>query len=209
MRRLPVASTVVVGLVVAAMICLGFWQLQRRAQKEALIASFAHNAALPEQPLPRSSFADALLFRHVRATCVDPAPPTRSAGRSVDGASGYRFITICEGGNSGPPFAVTLGVSPDPRLQARWPGGEVRGVLTRAPESMSFIERIFRKSPPPTPMIVPSEALAAGLAPSSPPDPSGVPNNHLAYAVQWFAFAVVASVIYLLALRRRSTDQVS
>jgi surfeit locus 1 family protein len=31
-----------------------------------------------------------------------------------------------------------------------------------------------------------------------------VPNNHLAYAVQWFLFAGVAAVIYALALRRRT-----
>jgi surfeit locus 1 family protein len=30
-----------------------------------------------------------------------------------------------------------------------------------------------------------------------------VPNNHLSYAVQWFLFAAIASVIYVLAVRRR------
>ncbi|MBM3928735.1 MAG: SURF1 family protein, partial [Sphingomonadales bacterium] len=35
------------------------------------------------------------------------------------------------------------------------------------------------------------------------PDLSAVPNNHLAYAVQWFLFAVVAAIIYAMALRRR------
>ena len=35
--------------------------------------------------------------------------------------------------------------------------------------------------------------------------PSGadVPNNHLAYAVQWFIFAAAALIIYILAVRRR------
>jgi surfeit locus 1 family protein len=33
-----------------------------------------------------------------------------------------------------------------------------------------------------------------------------VPNNHLAYAVQWFLFAAVASVIYVLALRWRGRN---
>ncbi len=30
-----------------------------------------------------------------------------------------------------------------------------------------------------------------------------MPNNHLAYAVQWFLFAAIAGAIYVLALRRR------
>jgi len=30
-----------------------------------------------------------------------------------------------------------------------------------------------------------------------------IPNNHLAYAVQWFLFAGIAGVIYALALKRR------
>jgi surfeit locus 1 family protein len=43
----------------------------------------------------------------------------------------------------------------------------------------------------------------AELAPLAPPDPADIPNNHLAYAGQWFFFALTALVIYVLALRRR------
>ena len=42
-----------------------------------------------------------------------------------------------------------------------------------------------------------------GLSTSRAPDPSTAPNNHLSYAVQWFAFAGFAVLIYLLALRHR------
>ena len=45
----------------------------------------------------------------------------------------------------------------------------------------------------------------AGLEPLAAPDPRDLPNNHLAYAGQWFFFALTALVIYILALRRRST----
>jgi surfeit locus 1 family protein len=51
-------------------------------------------------------------------------------------------------------------------------------------------------------MIV-SDTGLAGLKPSPRPDPAEVPNNHLAYAVQWFLFAAVAVIIYPLALRYR------
>ncbi|WP_430635488.1 SURF1 family cytochrome oxidase biogenesis protein [Sphingomonas hankookensis] len=52
-------------------------------------------------------------------------------------------------------------------------------------------------------MIV-SDRAAPGLTPSRRPDPASLPDNHLAYAIQWFAFALAAVIIYLLALRRRS-----
>ena len=42
-------------------------------------------------------------------------------------------------------------------------------------------------------------------SPLAAPDPRDLPNNHLAYAGQWFFFALTALVIYILALRRRST----
>jgi surfeit locus 1 family protein len=48
-----------------------------------------------------------------------------------------------------------------------------------------------------------AETPQAGLEPLAPPDPGDLPNNHLAYAVQWFFFAATALVIYVLALRRR------
>ena len=43
----------------------------------------------------------------------------------------------------------------------------------------------------------------AGLAANAAPDPRELPDNHLAYAFQWFFFAMTALVIYFLALRRK------
>ena len=42
-----------------------------------------------------------------------------------------------------------------------------------------------------------------GLEASAPPSPDTIPNNHLSYAIQWFLFALIAVVIYALALRWR------
>ncbi|MEL7190634.1 MAG: SURF1 family cytochrome oxidase biogenesis protein, partial [Pseudomonadota bacterium] len=44
---------------------------------------------------------------------------------------------------------------------------------------------------------------SAGLQPLAKPDPNDLPNNHLAYAGQWFFFALTALVIYGFALRSR------
>jgi cytochrome oxidase assembly protein ShyY1 len=43
----------------------------------------------------------------------------------------------------------------------------------------------------------------AGLEPSAPPSVESIPNNHRAYAVQWFLFAAIAVLVYGLALRGR------
>lgn len=196
-RRVPVVATLIVLIAAAAMVGLGIWQLQRREAKHALLASFTRNTALPERALSIPA-PDSALFSRVTATCTAPSPPTRSAGRSDGGMSGYRFLVTCREG-----FVVDLGVASDPRLTPAWPGGLVRGILTRAPDPTSFIERLFGARPHPAPMIVPAAALAPGLSPSRAPDPASVPDNHLAYAVQWFAFAAMALVIYVFALRRR------
>jgi cytochrome oxidase assembly protein ShyY1 len=44
---------------------------------------------------------------------------------------------------------------------------------------------------------------APGLQASAPPSIESIPNNHMSYAIQWFAFAAIALVIYALALRKR------
>ena len=64
---------------------------------------------------------------------------------------------------------------------------------------------LIGKSQPKTLMLV-SDTPAAGLDANPGPDLSAVPNNHLAYAVQWFIFAALAGIIYGLALRWRGTS---
>ena len=48
-----------------------------------------------------------------------------------------------------------------------------------------------------------ADPALGGLEANALPDPSDLPNNHLSYAVQWFAFALTALVIYAMVLRRR------
>jgi cytochrome oxidase assembly protein ShyY1 len=46
-----------------------------------------------------------------------------------------------------------------------------------------------------------------GLEPSAAPSVSAIPNNHRSYALQWFAFALIALVIYGLAVRKRLRER--
>ena len=49
-------------------------------------------------------------------------------------------------------------------------------------------------------MMLVADTPAAGLEANPSPDIDAVPNNHLAYAVQWFLFAAIAAIIYALAV---------
>jgi cytochrome oxidase assembly protein ShyY1 len=123
-------------------------------------------------------------------------------GRTPGGQAGYRHIASCVTGAEGPGALIDMGVSADPAQKLGWNGGIVDGLITTEPSHKSLIGRLFGRTMPLRAMLV-ADVPAPGLAASTPPDPSVIPNNHLAYAVQWFIFAGVALLIYVLALRRR------
>lgn len=197
-RRLPILPTLIVLAAVATMIALGVWQLERRAQKEALIARYRANQALPVIAFPRPPVDDALLFRRTSGFCL------RVTGWRTEGAgaAGYRHIADCATGAEGPGFAIDMGAAPDPRFQPKWNGGPVRGWIVPERDGRSWLAALFGPQLIRQPMIV-SDAPAPGLSAPKRPDPASLPNNHLAYAVQWFLFAASALVIYALALRQR------
>ena len=192
MRRVPLLPTLLVGLAVAAMIALGLWQLLiRLPEKEAFLAQLAANPAKPPVAFPAVT-DDRLLFRRTTAMCPQPVT-IRLAGA---GAVGFRAIAECRAG-----LVVQLGTTHDPDARIAWSGGMVTGYIAHAPDARPLIASLFDHTPARM-MLVAGEA-PPGLARNAPPDLAAVPNNHLAYAVQWFFFAAIATVIYLLALRRR------
>jgi cytochrome oxidase assembly protein ShyY1 len=202
MRRLPIIPTVLVGLAVAAMIALGFWQLQRRTEKESLLAILRDNPAKPS-----ISFSDLgpvepdLLFRQSSVHCLRVVAWRDEAGRAADGAMGFRYIADCATGAEGPGVLVNMGVGGKPGLKPQWSGGQVRGWIAEEPDHRSLLEHVTGRAVPLRPMLIAAQP-AAGLKPAAPPRVEDIPNNHLAYAVQWFFFAGLAVVIYILALRR-------
>jgi surfeit locus 1 family protein len=203
MKRLPVVATTVVGLAVLAMIALGVWQLQRRGEKEALIARYTANLNLPPMAYPQlAPVPSEAMFRKAQVHCLRVASWRTEGGRTPGGQPGYRHIASCVTGAEGPGALIDMGVSADPAQKLSWNGGIVDGLITTEPSHESLIGRLFGRATPLRPMLV-ADVPAPGLAASTPPDPSAIANNHLAYAVQWFIFAGVALLIYILALRRR------
>lgn len=203
MTRFPILTTLFVLAAMATMIALGFWQLDRRAEKAALLALYRANLSQPAMAFPKAApVADAALFRPSSLMCLEVTGWRTEAGRSVNGASGYRWIAQCRTGAEGPGALVDMGVTRNPTQQPTWLGGQVSGRISTEPSHMSLFDRIGGKREVLRPMLI-SATAAPGLSPSAPPSPDDVPNNHLAYAVQWFLFAGIAGIIYLLALLRR------
>lgn len=205
MPRLPLIPTLVVGLAVAIMIGLGIWQLDRRAEKNAALASIAANLTRPPMAFPAlGPVSSQALFRRSSAHCLRVVRWQVEAGAAADGSSGFRVIADCATGAEGPGVLVNLGVAPKPDFKAQWAGGQVEGWISEEPDHRPLIARLAGKAPPLRPMLIAKTPPLPGLLPAAPPHIEDVPNNHLAYAVQWFLFAAVAAVIYLLALRWRT-----
>jgi cytochrome oxidase assembly protein ShyY1 len=201
MKRVPLLATVIVGFAIVTMVALGIWQLQRRDEKEALLAQITANRQLAPIAFPAIPIGDTLLFRRASAFCLKPVSWQSRGGRDAAGKPGWREIASCSTGAEGPGVMIQIGVAPTATARPTWGGGKVSGYISYAPSTTPMIVAAFTHAPR-TLMLV-ADPPQAGLAANPPADLSSVPNNHLAYAVQWFLFAAIAAIIYAIALRRR------
>ena len=192
-RRWPLIPTVLVAAAVATMIGLGLWQLERREEKIALLETLLAAQDRPAVAWPTApSSAPLPLYRAASGHCLSVAGFRTAAGQNRDGDPGFLVIAECRVGAEGPGMAVELGWSKNPNAGRDYTGGPVSGII--APDSVSRM-RLVATDPGP------------GLAASARPSPDSIPNNHLSYAIQWFLFAAAASLIYVLALKRREQGE--
>lgn len=184
-RSIPIIPTVLVLVAAAIMVWLGFWQLGRSDEKTEMIARFsAIPADVPAVPLPDGeAWQDDLLYTRVAFDCGTVASTRSTAGTAATGAKGFAHIAQCTSGD-GSNVEVALGWARDPAAP-EFNGGAVVGIVDASAKVVA--------DPP-----------LAGLEPLAKPDPNDLPNNHLAYAGQWFFFALTALVIYGFALRSRA-----
>lgn len=203
--RFPLLSTILVIVAVAVMIGLGVWQWGRSAEKQREIASYSANVAAPPTALPPTGgpVPASLKFRSVSATCVSVTNWRIVGGQSATGNSGFRRIADCSTGAEGPGFVADMGIAQTATGNPAWTGGLVRGRLGEEPVDCGALASALRQCPVRRPMIVAAEPLP-GLVASRSPNPTDIPDNHIAYAVQWFLFAAAAVIIYVIALRQRA-----
>lgn len=191
-RRIPIFATIVVLAAVATMIKLGFWQLDRRAEEERKLVQFSVAADDPRPvAFPDVSASAQAAYRRSNILCASTGGWRGTAGTSARGEAGYVQIVECriEGGRT---VNVQAGWSRDLN-PPQWAGGPVAGIIAPNRDG-SFL---LVADPP-----------LAGMEASALPRPDvDQPGKNLAYAGQWFFFALTALLIYFLALRRRSRDQ--
>ena len=189
-RKTPIIPTIVVAGAVAVMVGLGVWQLQRSGEKQKLLQQYAEAETLPPIAFPTLPITDEQLplFRHATGVCLRPVGRRTVPGEGSSGEPGYVHIVDCSTGAEGPGMSVAVGWSKDPNAKINWPGGPVSGII--APDNSTRLRLVAASAPP-------------GLEAVKPPSLSSIANNHRSYAIQWFLFAGIASLIYGLALRLR------
>lgn len=189
-RPVPIIPTIIVAVAVGLMIYMGIYEMHRARWKEGLLAQYATAQKLPPiawptMPPPKDQLP---LFRSATGMCLQPVGKRAIAGENKQGEPGYSQVVLCRTGVEGPGMAVEVGWSKNPNAPMNWRGGPVSGII--APDSQMGMRLVAATAPP-------------GLEPSAPPSIETIPNNHRSYVVQWFAFALIALVIYALALRKR------
>lgn len=229
-RLLP---TLVLLPLLAILLALGFWQLERREWKHELIAALEERQAAPPVELPAELDPEALEFRtfELRGELLH-ARELYWAARTRDGVSGYHVLTplrlvdgrevILDRGWLAPGDLDPAG------RRAALPEGEVVLLASArrggwdAPDWVSWLRPV--NDPEGNRWLWPDlEAMAeaAGLERPvtelyfllergqlpSPPEAQGssfeLRDNHLQYAVFWFTMAGVLLLIYLLFHRSR------
>jgi surfeit locus 1 family protein len=208
---------------------LGTWQVQRLGWKEGLIAQ--RNAALTAAPVPLPTTLDdarPLEFHPVRADgeFLNDHELYLNA-QSLKGDQGFHIVTPFRL-SDGTILMVDRGFVPtDKRAPATREAGEIAGPasvtgLLRLPEAPGWF------TPPNEPdknswfsIDLPAMAQAAGVGSALPfyvdaaatPNPGGwpvggqtiteLPNDHLQYAITWFALAAALVVVYIRFAQRR------
>jgi cytochrome oxidase assembly protein ShyY1 len=194
-RRLPLVPTLIVAVAVMILIGLGGWQLQRAVWKEQLLARYAAAEKLTPiaWPILLPKGDDKLpLFRHATGVCLRPVGKYAIAGENRSGEPGYAQIIDCATGAEGPGMSVEVGWAKNPNARIQWPGGPVSGVIV--PDRRTRIRLVAATAPP-------------GLEPSATPTVESAspisPSGHRMYAATWFALALVALIIYMIAVMKR------
>lgn len=222
MRRLIVP--LLFGLLGAAVLAgLGVWQLQRLAWKESLLDAIAARmdeapAALPAAPrADRDSFMPVAVSGQFRGKARDILVSRKDAG------PGFRVVAAFRT-DEGRSILIDRGFLPEARRGA---GHSASGPVTVI-GNLHWPDEVDSFTPPPDAargiwyardlprladalgtepvLVVARSDTGEGVQPW-PVDTSGVRNDHLGYAVQWFLLATVwllMTILYLWRMRRRT-----
>lgn len=211
---------------VIVLLGLGTWQVQRLFWKEALIAERQAGLAAPVTPwIEAEPRLKELLWHRVSATGrFRHDSELILAARSMNGNPGYHIVTPLAIAGGGPVLLVDRGLVP---LERKEPGRRAAGQV-EGDVSVTGVLRPTQQPSWLTPdnqpednfwffLDLPAMAQAAGLdgavtaaylEADGTPNPGGfpiggqtrvtLPNDHLQYAITWYALALALAVIYIL-----------
>jgi surfeit locus 1 family protein len=201
-RRLPLLPTLMTLAMLAILIGLGAWQLQRREWKHELIRQLeaAQNQPLlePADFLAAMTGERSVQYRRAELPCSPGTvlPYDIKGGSSATGTSGYLVLVSCRPNKKPPDIVAVAGWT-------RRPDAVRTPIAVDTVFTGLVIERPYGDAPGrPQFMLIPDTAVPP-LAVSRLPSPQDLPDNHLSYAGQWFGLAIVLATIYGLWLRRR------
>jgi cytochrome oxidase assembly protein ShyY1 len=219
-----VFTHVLIAVIAAVLVSLGFWQLRRLDQRQATNAAIRQRLAAPPVELADvEAGTGALAYRRVSVTGEYRAEAeVLLSGRSRDGVPGHHVLTplITQDGAT---VVVDRGWVPfeldEPPIEpAAPPAGEVRieGTLRRPRTASGFgprgggrldyvsavdLDRLADQlpgQPYPAYVVLRDQSPAStGQLPRTLQPPELAEGNHLSYAVQWFCFAAVALAGYV------------
>lgn len=203
MKRLPVIPTIITAAGILILCGLGRWQLERRAWKADLIARAEAAGTLPlVSPAEfRAAMAGETSVQYRRAAIGCHAGPKKPydlrPGSSFSGTSGFFVVVSCRPNDLPPDIVAVAGWTRrvDAKDMTLTLDHELTGVVIENPYGKAANRPRF--------MLIPDTAIAP-LARPAQPRAADLPDNHLAYAFQWFGLAVALAAIYGVWLRRRA-----
>lgn len=212
---------------VAILLKLGFWQLERLTWKQDVLARIEARIGGAPMALPQVAEAERHKFQPVALTGVtggiDGGPDEIFVLVSrKDFGAGYRvitpfltqgrrvlldrgFILLAQKSEERPPVELTLTGNlhwPDDRNSATPPNDLSAGIWFA--RDIAEMAALLRTEPV---LVVARSDTGQGVR-AMPLGPTGIPNNHLNYAITWFLFAAVwfGMTGYLLWRIRRKLD---
>ncbi|MGM0526191.1 MAG: SURF1 family protein [Pseudomonadota bacterium] len=228
--KIPLVALIITLLAVAVMVKLGFWQLDRAAQKQALFDDYKTSQTLTSKQRTDLNSINRQPDRFEPVTITGKFDQTRIFlidNQLVNGQPGYHVVGLFDSVSKEQYIPVNLGWLKAPSSRQQLPSIELPNEqltlegLVQYPEANVFINQVVEQQstswPSRVQQFIPKEIneitgipLASFVVLLDKNSPHGFKRNwqpdvmppakHQGYALQWFSLAFAALVIFTIAI---------